>query len=184
MSRCREKGSSLSISLVAFFPLLMPLSPLTPCCWRNHRVAHPRSLYKAVRFHPSCDAFWGFLPPQRITLVWWSCLVREIQIHPQHTHTHTHTHTHPSPHTPSLSQQACSSSPAPEFPWGSGQRLCSDTCLPVYLPHENGEGPQRNSKGTDTNRASWPSPVNINWSEASQELQAGLYWSSCTHRRE
>ena len=177
MSRCRE-DSSLSIYLLGgFFPLLMPLSPLTPCCWRNHRVAHPRSLHKAVHFHPSCDAFWGFLPPQRITLVWWSCLVREIQIHPQHTHTHTH--------TPLLSaNRPVKSSPAPEFPWGSGQRLCSDTCLPIYLPHENGEGPQRNSKGTDTNHTSWPSPVNINWPEASQELQAGLYWGSCTHRRE
>ena len=129
-------------------------------------------------FHPSCDALWGFLPPQRITLVWWSCLVREIQIRLQHTHTHPDTQ--PSP----LSQQACSSSPAPEFPWGSGQRQHSDTCLPIYLPLENSEGPQWNSKGTDTHQVSWPSPVNVNWSEASQELKAGLYWGSCTHMRE
>ena len=132
--------------------------------------AFPSQLWCFLRLPPSTENY-----PCLMEL---SC---QRNTDPPPTHTHTHTHTH----TPLLSaNRPVKSSPAPEFPWGLGQRLCSDTCLPIYLPHENGEGPQRNSKGTDTNHTSWPSPVNINWPEASQELQAGLYWGSCTHRRE
>ena len=36
---------------------------------------------------------------------------------------------------------------------------------------------------TVTNQGSWPSPVNRNWLEARQEIQARLYWGSYCCRR-
>ena len=37
-------------------------------------------------------------------------------------------------------------------------------------------------KGNDTDQGFWPSPINRNWPETRQEIQARLYWGPCCSR--
>ena len=39
-------------------------------------------------------------------------------------------------------------------------------------------------KGNDTDQGSWPSPINRNWLQTRQEIQARLYWGPCCSRGE
>ena len=38
--------------------------------------------------------------------------------------------------------------------------------------------------GSDNDQGSWPSPINRNWSEARQEIQARFYWGPCCNNGE
>ena len=57
-------------------------------------------------------------------------------------------------------------------------------CLPRNSRHNDSPGTTSTPCALDTNQGSWPSPINRNWPEARQEMQARLYWGPCCSRGE